>query len=314
MKKLVSILLAVLLCTTCFAVAMVPASAGDGGKCGENVTWGLDNQGNLTISGTGPMTNYTTNSPSPFYSRSDIVKVTIEEGVTTVGDCVFSRCRYMESVSIPESVTRVGWHAFWYCTSLEYIDFSQNCKTIDKYACANCSKLKGVTLWGGTTVGEGAFAGCNMIEHVWFYGTEAEWSNLKVGEGTTLTSQNPIYMVVLTQVAGEGGYVGYEGNKTIQKSHATKGELQMVWATPAEGYRFIGWYKDNGELYTDQAESDVFPTENLTLTAKFEKVEPTVEPAPYCPWCGGHHDNAGLIEMIIGWFHSILAMLLGARY
>ena len=313
MKKLVSILLAVLLCATCFAVAMVPASAGDGGKCGENVTWGLDNQGNLTISGTGPMTNYTASNPSPFYSRNDIVKVTIEEGVTTVGDCVFSRCKYMESVSIPESVTRVGWHSFWYCTSLDYIRFEKNCKTIDEYACANCSGLTSVSLCGGTTIGEGAFYGCDKIDQVWFYGTESEWNSLNAFRNDPLVNCTPTYEVIVTSVAGPGGFVGYDGDETELDSYVSKGEIMMVWATPADGYRFVGWYRD-GELYSTEAELTLFPTENMTLTAKFEKIEPTVEPAPYCPWCGGHHDNAGLIEMIIGWFHGILAMLLGAKY
>ena len=313
MKKLVSILLAVLLCATCFAVAMVPASAGDGGKCGENVTWGLDNQGNLIISGTGPMTNYTASNPSPFYNRSDIVNVTIEEGVTTVGDCVFSKCRYMESVSIPKSVTRVGWHAFWYCTSLDYIRFEKNCKTIDRYACANCSKLKTVSLQGGTTIGEGAFAECNKIDTVVYYGTESEWNSLNPTNNGPLVNCTPTYIVSVTYVAGPGGFV--DEDKSTVTAFVGKGEYMEVYATPAEGYRFVGWYNGD-EKISDQETQPLCPTENMTLTAKFEKIqtEPQIEPAPYCAWCGGHHDNAGLIEMIIGWFHGILAMLLGARY
>ena len=48
-----------------------------------------------------------------------------------------------------------------------------------------------------------------------------------------------------------------------------------------------------------------------TLTAKFE--QDGASSATVCAWCGGDH-SSGFFQMIIGWFHGILALLLGARY
>lgn len=46
------------------------------GSCGEGVTYELDDEGTLTIIGTGAITNYSS-SGSPFYNNSDIKTVII---------------------------------------------------------------------------------------------------------------------------------------------------------------------------------------------------------------------------------------------
>ncbi|MBR3551890.1 MAG: hypothetical protein IKN72_00700 [Clostridia bacterium] len=48
----------------------------------------------------------------------------------------------------------------------------------------------------------------------------------------------------------------------------------------------------------------------------FDKLTAPADPeptAPVCAWCGGDHSN-GFFQMIIGWFHGILASLFGAKY
>ena len=59
----------------------------DSGSCGENVTWELDSEGKLTISGTGEMYNYQA-SPE-FSSFSSIKKAIITDGVTSIGNNAF---------------------------------------------------------------------------------------------------------------------------------------------------------------------------------------------------------------------------------
>lgn len=67
----------------------------ESGICGENLTWTLDSEGILTISGTGSMYDY-----APWYScTADIKKLVIEEGVTAIGAGVFDDCR-IESLVI----------------------------------------------------------------------------------------------------------------------------------------------------------------------------------------------------------------------
>jgi len=72
------------------------------GTCGENLVWELDDEGTLTISGTGEMDDYgyvyddweiSDYRMVPWeYMASDIVEVVIEDGVTTIGDYAFHGC------------------------------------------------------------------------------------------------------------------------------------------------------------------------------------------------------------------------------
>lgn len=85
-------------------------------KCGDNVTWYLDTNGVLTISGTGDMYDYldsNLHSTPPWNSfNSSIYRIVIEEGVTSIGDHAFSFCRKATSVSISSTVEIIGSFAF----------------------------------------------------------------------------------------------------------------------------------------------------------------------------------------------------------
>lgn len=86
------------------------------GMCGENLTWYLTDGGELVVSGTGSMTDFTSYSNKAPWDEfcETIVKVTINEGVTSIGDYAFCDCSNMVSVAIPESVTKIGSNAFLY--------------------------------------------------------------------------------------------------------------------------------------------------------------------------------------------------------
>lgn len=81
------------------------------GKCGENVTWTLDENGKLTISGTGEVYRFTFGD-SPFRKDLSIRSLVIEEGVTSIGDFMFDGCENLESVSVASSVTDYYYDAF----------------------------------------------------------------------------------------------------------------------------------------------------------------------------------------------------------
>ena len=68
----------------------VKAEAASSGTCGDNLTWTLDDDGTLTISGTGKMKDYSYSSTAPWYSLHSRVKsVVINNGVTSIGDYSF---------------------------------------------------------------------------------------------------------------------------------------------------------------------------------------------------------------------------------
>ena len=93
------------------------------GKCGDNLTWSLDTDtGVLTISGTGYMYNWSSDTNVPWYSnRSSIKTVVIGDSVTSIEDLAFFDCTSLTSVTIPDSVTRIGYEAFGGCIRLTSI-------------------------------------------------------------------------------------------------------------------------------------------------------------------------------------------------
>lgn len=83
------------------------------GTCGENLTWTLDGDGVLTISGTGEMKNYLDNylydNYAPWYDYCySINKAKIMLGVTSIGDSAFRDCGNLAEVTIPNSATSIG--------------------------------------------------------------------------------------------------------------------------------------------------------------------------------------------------------------
>ncbi len=77
---------------------VMAAALADSGTCGDNVSWTFDSTtGVLTISGSGAMTDYGSNT-SPFDGNRVITKIIIEDGVTSIGDSVFFGCAYLDNM------------------------------------------------------------------------------------------------------------------------------------------------------------------------------------------------------------------------
>ena len=123
MKKILSLILSLVMLLSITAGLNLTAKAETKtGTCGENVTYSLDSStGELTISGTGKMDDYQNYDDgfSPFFYNHDIKTITINSGVTSIGDGAFESCENLTSVTIPDSVTSIGWGAFNGCTSLK---------------------------------------------------------------------------------------------------------------------------------------------------------------------------------------------------
>jgi len=116
------------------------------GTCGDNLTWTLDGEGTLTISGTDAMTNYTTSAPAPWYEyNSSIKSVVIESGVTTIGSYAFRQCSNLTSVTIADTVTTIGYRAFADCSSLPSITIPSGVTTIGDSVLFGCGSLESIT-------------------------------------------------------------------------------------------------------------------------------------------------------------------------
>lgn len=147
------------------AVTANAATVTDSGSCGENVTWKLDSEGTLTISGKGDMTDYGYGE-TLFDMNPSIKKIIIENGVTSIGADAFAYVYNLESVTIPSSVTSIGAGAFYACPSLTSIAIPDSVTSIGDYAFQFCSSLRSITLPASVVIGKYVFWDCDKLETI----------------------------------------------------------------------------------------------------------------------------------------------------
>lgn len=140
------------------------------GQCGENVYWELNRSTcTLTISGTGPMYDYTYDDKSPFNENGfgSIENVVINEGVTSIGNSAFAHSLSLKRITMADSVTSIGWHAFSNDSYLEEIYFGKNVKSIGSMAFSHCTGLKTIELPDNVTeIDDLLFYNCYSLKSV----------------------------------------------------------------------------------------------------------------------------------------------------
>ncbi len=168
-KRLLSFVLAALMIASLLPATALAANIVDSGTCGAEVTWTLDSEGVLTISGSGYMyDNGSSASGAPWYgSRSRVKSAVIADGVTSIGVYAFYDCTSLTSVTIPDSVTSIGSGAFSHCKSLTSVTIPDSVTSIGGAAFNGCSSLTSVTIPDSvTSIGGEAFFNCTSLTSV----------------------------------------------------------------------------------------------------------------------------------------------------
>ena len=160
------------------------------GDCGADVKWSLKD-GVLTISGSGAMADYASNSPAPWACFKSILRsVVVQEGVTGIGSfaffkhpalesailpaglksigvCAFGNCGKLSEAALPEGLTHLGNEAFK-STALKSVVLPESLETLDGRAFAECAALESATING--KLSDGLFSGCTSLKNVTFNG------------------------------------------------------------------------------------------------------------------------------------------------
>lgn len=169
-----------------------------------DLTWTLDEDGLLKISGNGEMLpfNYDDMTSAWHNYSSDIRSVMLGSGVTSIGTFAFNNCSNIENIAFSKDVASIGWWALDGCSSLldfevdkanqVYCDldgvlFNKTLDTIVRYPSARsgayvipegvsvigdssfyeCKNLTGITIPESVTeIGSNAFCGCIILRTV----------------------------------------------------------------------------------------------------------------------------------------------------
>ncbi len=124
-----------------------------GYKAGDNVAAVYDStEKTLLVTGSGDMTAYTWDSSNkksnaPWFGN-DIIKVIIDDGVTSVSNNAFRGMEKLTDVVIGKDVKSINEYVFYGCVALKNMIFAEGSalEKIGRYSFYNCKALKSISL------------------------------------------------------------------------------------------------------------------------------------------------------------------------
>lgn len=128
----------------------------------ENLTWKLDDEGTLTISGSGEMdsTGYPWESYAPTVRRLEV-----KPGVTGIARSAFSSFEALEEVVLADTVTTIDGSAFSMCSKLNKLDLGSGLRVIYSHAFEFCDSLEEVNLpASASSISPSAFENCGNLQ------------------------------------------------------------------------------------------------------------------------------------------------------
>ncbi len=185
------------------------AEISDSGTCGQNLTWTLDDAGTLTISGTGSMTQYAQGG-SPFYANTDIKRIIIEDGVTSIENYAFEKCENVESVAIPDSVHLILDGAFYCCYALRTFTIPDSVSFLGDSAFYGCYQLETIHIPDSVTIiSNNTFYNCSSLTSVRLPDTVRRIGWHAFGNCKSLTS------ITLPDSLTDIGFAAFYGCKSL---------------------------------------------------------------------------------------------------
>ena len=260
-------------------------SSGDvlaSGTCGEDLTWSLSADGVLTVSGSGPMKDYsktddhTMTAPWSDFSGA-IRKVIVEPGVTSIGECAFYNCKSITDISLPDGLTGIGFEAFYGCTALAGdLIFPDSLTSIGSAAFYDCTGLTGTLIFPAslTEILPSAFLGCTGLDKlVLFLGNAPQETEQVFVSGTTV-----YYRSGTSGWPSDSGWCGYPLKEVpgdtvvIGLCGAEEGGEDLIWRLEQDGTLTVSgsgamanysgttatpWSRYSGSIYKVKVESGV---------------------------------------------------------
>lgn len=167
MKRIIALLLCFVLAAN-FGIVHVSAEEATSGTWGQ-LTWVLDEDGTLTISGEGEMDEAYHPSPcdGSVWNYERVKALVIGEGITSISDCAFADLSAMTTVSLPNSLTKIGYSAFQNCEALTSVSIPESVELIDNQIFYNCSSLTEISIPKNVTkIGIKVFTGCSKLTKI----------------------------------------------------------------------------------------------------------------------------------------------------
>ena len=221
MKKtqVLSVILAIVLCVIVFTLSLndANAEAPSSGTIGDNLTWTLENDVTLTISGTGDIPESCASRLAPWYSQKYFIEtIIIGDGITSIPKAAFEFYENLKKVVLPDTVTSIGASAFQYCRKLSDITLPKNLTVIAEDTFHLCYGLTEIVIpYGVTTIEDGAFYDCHYIKSITLPSTI---KHIEAGAFTSCNRIKNFYISDLTAFMNIDGITDLMGKNLSNKT------------------------------------------------------------------------------------------------
>ncbi len=134
------------------------------GEIGENAYFVLYSNGRLLLRGSGATYDYEIGN-SPFWENENIKNLVVSEGITSIGNSVFERCKNMASASFPNTLKSIGERAFFMYSQggLTSLTIPASVTTLGEKAFVDQNITSVVMPETLTTLGTYIFMGCTRL-------------------------------------------------------------------------------------------------------------------------------------------------------
>lgn len=157
------------------------------GTFASGAAWRLNERGTFTVCGEGAIDTYAADTDRPWHNHIGNIKtLTIEDGVTGIGDRAFMNATALDNVNIPDSVTSIGSRVFRGCTALTSATVPDGLTSIPVQMYYLCSNLSSITIPDSViSIGDYALNGCGTTGgfSIYYEGDLAQW--FQVSKGTS---------------------------------------------------------------------------------------------------------------------------------
>ena len=204
-----------------------------------------------------------------FTGCKSLTSLTLCPDIQTIGDYAFD-VTSLKTVTLPKNLTSIGKYAFACCSELESITIPEKVKTINPQTFADCSKLEYIILPAGLTTFNDSLENCRP-ECVIYSNKDKVAVHKQFGDN--LAGHKLLGLCHVTFDAKGGKLNGsaevpvYETEKII----GTKAnDLKAINDPTRAGYKFTGWYTEDGKDSKLFNVKDTAIMEDITLHAGWE--------------------------------------------
>jgi hypothetical protein len=224
------------------------------------------NGNTLKISGKGNMADFWSSleGEAPWWfntiNRNAIQFVTIDEGITNIGQRAFKDCSNLQAITIPSTVVKINEQAFYNCTSLYAVIIPKNVATIGDNAFYNCTGLLSIANLRTTpqNINSNVFQGVALSniylatpkEATANYQSANVWRNFK--------------FVAPFIITDEGNYVGLDGTALFfdnWENNPNTPKQITVYDGVSDNIKMIATYHRNGVIDRVVIDDEVFIAE-----------------------------------------------------